>query len=140
VKHPYQIEAVNRRPVGPDLADGGVIGFGEPLSRVEDVDGNVEMEGYAGFGKMGPLRHRLEVVHRLGALDLDESREFPSGGDHQIRIERARANLDGRGLLVADVDGDLRLLFLVFRLKESDEAIVLELLANGPNEDWRHWR
>jgi hypothetical protein len=85
---------------------------------------------------MGPLRHGLEVVYRLGALDLDESREFPSGGNHQIGIERPRTNLDRRHLLVADVDGDLHLLFLVFRLKESNEAIVLELLANGPNEYW----
>src|SRR5688572_29796752 len=83
-----------------------------------------------------PLRHRLELVHRFRRLDLDNSQKATTlFGRLQDEVRKPwRRTAHRRGLLVAGVDGDFEL-SLVFRLKEANDAVVLELLADGPHED-----
>jgi len=97
------------------------------------------MERGAQLRKRRPLRHRLEVVHRLGGLDFDSAEELaPAVGRLQdkIRVPRQlrRPHQHRDRLIVARIDGDLEF-SLVFRLKQANDAVVLELLPNGPHED-----
>ena len=134
VEHPHEIEAVDSRPIGPDFADVRVVGFAQPPRRVIDGHRDVEMERHAGFGEVHPLRHRLEVVDRFAALDLDEPGQFLAAGQHEIGKQGQGANLDRSDLLIADIDGHVELP-LVFRLEVPNQAIVFELFANGPDKD-----
>src|SRR5262245_7479966 len=86
---------------------------------------------------MHPLRHRLEVVHRFAALDFDESREPLPFHQHEIGKKRVRADLHRRDAFFADVGQRLEL-SLVFALKMPNQAVVLELFADGSYENWRH--
>src|SRR5262249_48334521 len=86
-----------------------------------------------------PLRHRLEVVDRLGRLDLDDADQLPPALlQDQIGIPGRRAAAHRRRLLVAGVDCDVEL-SLVLRLEQANDPIVLELLAHGPHEDWAQY-
>ena len=89
-------------------------------------------------GERRPLRHRLQVVHRLGRLYLDDAQQ-PSATlvlKDEIGIPRRRST-HRRALLIAGVDGDVEL-SLIFRLQQADDAVVLELLPDWPDEDWAH--
>jgi CheY-like chemotaxis protein len=89
-------------------------------------------------GERRPLRHRLEVVDRLGGLYLNDAQQLPSPFALQDEIGKPRRrSTDRRGLLIAGVDGDVEL-SLIFRLKQADDAVVLELLPDWPDEDWAH--
>jgi hypothetical protein len=54
--------------------------------------------------------------------------------EDEVRVPRRRPDGDRCRLLVAGIDGDFEF-SLVFRLKQANYAIVLDLLANGPHED-----
>ena len=70
--HADEIEPFGQRPIRPDLGDAGLMGLAQPARGVVGRDRYIEMEGHAGAGEMNPLGHRLEVVHRLPAFDLDQ--------------------------------------------------------------------
>jgi hypothetical protein len=86
---------------------------------------------------MRPLGHRLEVIDRFGALDLDDASQLLVAREHEIGKERQRSELDRGGLIFAEVERHLELP-LVLLLEMPDEAIVLELLSNGPDKDGGH--
>jgi len=88
-------------------------------------------------GECLPLRHRLEVIDRLGGLDLDHAHKLAGtlrGQQYQVRVPRRLGRPNGRRLLVPRINGDFEL-SLVLRLEQADNPIVLELLAHGPHED-----
>jgi CheY-like chemotaxis protein len=89
-------------------------------------------------GKRRPLRHRLEVINRLGCLYFNDAQQPSStlAMQDEIRVPRLRSP-DRRGLFTAGVNGDVEL-SLIFRLKQADDAVVLELLPDRPDEDWAH--
>ena len=95
------------------------------------------MECNAQLGEGRPLRHRLQIVQRLGGLHLDDPGQSlapPAGVQHQIRIPGGRGGPDRRRALVTRIDGNVALP-LVLRLEQANYPIVLELLAHGPHED-----
>ena len=57
--------------------------------------------------------------------------------EHEIREHREFADADRRVLFRPGIDDDLVLPF-VSRLQDSDDAVVLELLADRPHEDRAH--
>jgi CheY-like chemotaxis protein len=78
------------------------------------------------------------VVDRLGGFYLNDSQQLPSALVLQDQIGKPRRRSTNRGgLLTAGVDGDVEL-SLIFRLKQADDAVVLELLPDWPDEDWAH--
>jgi len=96
------------------------------------------MKGCSQSGERRPLRHRLEVVDRLGGFYLNDTEQPPSTFALQDEIGKPRRrSADRRGLFIAGVDGDVEL-SLIFRLKQADDAVVLELLPDWPDEDWAH--
>ena len=78
------------------------------------------------------------MIDRLGRFDFDDPKDSAPAValQHQVRIPRRRP-ADRRGLLIAGVDRDVEL-SLIFRLKQADDAVVLELLPDWPDEDWAH--
>jgi hypothetical protein len=78
------------------------------------------------------------MIDGLRRLDFDNAKQFPAALgrlQHEVRKPRRRAIPHGHRLLVAGVDGHLEL-SLVLRLEQANDPIVLELLADGPHEDW----
>ena len=87
-----------------------------------------------------PLGHGLEMIDRFGGFDLDRP--------HQLvpaivrREDQVRKNLDlsdpyGYGLIFADVHDDI-VTALEFGLEQTNDAIVLQLLANRANQNRAH--
>lgn len=90
---------------------------------------------------MRPLGHRLQVVDRLRRLHLNGAHELPAAigrGQHEIRKYLNLADADRDRLVFADIDGDL-VTTLQFHLQQPDDAVVFELFADGPHQDWAHF-
>src|SRR4029077_7097120 len=96
------------------------------------------MKRHAQLRERHPLRHRFEMVDRLDRLDLDDAEQLAAALalQHEIRVPRGRSP-HWRRLLVAWVDRDFGF-SLIFRLKQANDAVVLELLSDRPHEDWAH--
>jgi hypothetical protein len=95
------------------------------------------VKGRPQSGERRPLRHRLEVVDRFRGLYLDGAQELSPAIrrlEDQVWIPRRCSHNYRDGLLLTGVDGNFEL-SLVFRLKQANHPIVLQLLANGPHED-----
>ena len=74
-------------------------------------------------------------------LDFDGALKPPAtflAEQHQVGIHRDVADGDRRVLLRSRIDGDLEFP-LVARLQDSNDTIVLELLADRAHEDRAHW-
>ena len=85
-----------------------------------------------------PLRHRFEVVDRLNRFDLDDAKQLLAAVALQHEVGKPRVRpADAGGLLVPRIDRDFEFPF-IFRLKQADDAVVLELLPDWPDEDWAH--
>jgi hypothetical protein len=98
------------------------------------------MERRAGSSQMRPLRHGLEMVDRLGCLDLDGSRQLVCtvrGCKYKIGEDLHLSDSNGDGLRFADVCHHLTLALQAHQ-EEPDDAVVLELLAHGADEDGAH--
>ena len=78
------------------------------------------------------------MIDRLDRLDLDDAKQLAAALalQHEIGVPRRRSPY-WRRLLVARVDRDFEF-SLIFRLKQANDAVVLELLSDRPHEDWAH--
>ena len=125
----------------PDLGNVDLVLRREPPGNLHRPGRYVEVERRSGPAEVGPLSHGFEVIDRLGRLDLDRSHQpvRPIGRrKHEIRKDLHRPDFDRYGLRFADV-GYYLALALQAHLEESDDAVVLELLAHGADEDGAHW-
>jgi len=133
--HQREPELVPQRHVGPELRDAYLVLLAEPPRDIYRLLRNIELEGHGRPAHVSPLGHGLEVVDRLPRLDLDDALD-PSGRrgrlQHQVGIEGGGTDLDRHVPLVTDVDLDLVTL-LPLGLEQPDDAVVLELLAHGPD-------
>ncbi len=98
------------------------------------------MEGSSGASEMRPLRHRLEVIDRFGGFNLYRSHQLVTAvcrGEHKIRKNLHLTDFHWHRLLFADVR-DHVVTTLESYLQESNDAVVLQLLANRANEYRAH--
>jgi len=129
---------VGDRVIAPDFRDGHCVLDAE-ASR--DVDGgcrDVQMKRGANPAEMRPLRHRFEMVDRLGGFHFDDAFEalaFPRRREHQVRKHLPRADANASGLFFPHVRRHI-VLTLELRLKKADDPVVLELLTDRPNQNW----
>lgn len=96
------------------------------------------MERRAGAAEVGPLRHGLEMVNRLGGLDLDSPQQLVppvARRQDEVRKNLDLPDLDRNGLAVADIGNDL-LPLLEADLEQPDDPIMLELLADRAHQYW----
>src|SRR5687767_6655971 len=87
-----------------------------------------------------PLGQGLEIVDRFDGLDLDDSHHLAAPvlrHEHDIGIDGTDAGADGTILLGTGVDTDIETTSK-FGLQKPDDAVVLELLADRPDEDGAH--
>ena len=114
----------------------------EAAGRVERIRRHVEMKDAPQAAERPPFRHRFERVHRLAGLDLDRAVQ-PTAAlqavEHEIGVHGVVADADRRILFRPRIDDDLVVLALVARLQDSNDTIVLELLADRAHEDRAHW-
>jgi hypothetical protein len=86
------------------------------------------------------LGERFEVVDRFDGLDLDDSHD-PSPPvlrqQHDIRVEDGSGGVYGAVLLGAGIDADVEATAKL-DLQKANNAVVLELLADRPDEDGAH--
>jgi hypothetical protein len=132
---------ITQRVEAPDLGNVDLVLRGQPSGHLDRSGWDIQMERRAGSSQVGPLRHGLEMVHRLGCLDLDGSRQLVrsiSGCKYKIREDLHLSDSNGHGLRVANVCHHLALALQAHQ-EEPDDAIVLELLAHGADEDGAHW-
>ena len=124
----------------PEFGDVHLVLGRESPRDVDTANRDVQMKGYACPSEMRPLRHRFEMVDRLCGLNLHSAFELVplvGGGEDQVRIYLDWTNLDRDRLVVADVDHDV-VPTLQACLEQTNHAIVLELLAHGPDEYRAH--
>jgi len=78
------------------------------------------------------------VIDRFGGFYLNDTKQFPPALAVEDEVGKPRRRpTNGRRLFIAGVDGDVEL-SLILRLKQADDAVVLELLPDWPDEDWAH--
>jgi hypothetical protein len=81
------------------------------------------------------------VVDRFGGFNLDRPHQLLTSIDrreHQIWKDLHLSDPDGNRLILADIGHDV-MLALEFGLQKPDDTVVLELLADGPYQDWTHF-
>ena len=128
---PYRVKA-------PHLCNVDLIFRSQPSGDVHGPGRHIEVEGGAGAPEMSPLRHGLEVVDRFCRLDLDSTQQpvpAVTRCQHQVRKDLDLSNLHGSGLTVADIGGNLQPLFET-DLKQPDDPVMLELLADRAHQYW----
>src|SRR5712691_3783638 len=78
------------------------------------------------------------MIDRLSRLDFDDAEQLAASlaVQHEIRVPRGRTPYR-RGLFIPQIDRDFEF-SLIFRLKEANDAVVLELLPDRPDENWAH--
>jgi hypothetical protein len=135
--HHREPRLIAERVIGPHFRDGDGVLDAEPASHFDGAGRHVQMEGRSHPAEVGPLRHRLEVVHGFAGLDFDDALEPVSlvlRGEHQIGEHLAGSDLHTGGLIVRNIDGDF-VLPLQLRLQKPDDAIVFELLSDRPDQN-----
>ena len=123
-----------------DLGNGNLVIAAQPTRNIDRRRRHVQMERGAQFCQPRPLGHGFEIVHRLSCFDLDHALQpSPPVGrqeDHVWIVCRGAAP-DGGILLLTRIDAYL-VAAAKTGLQQADNAIVLELLADGPHKDWTH--
>jgi hypothetical protein len=77
------------------------------------------------------------MIHRLARFDFDHGLEFPAtigGQKHEIRKQMGRTGANRHVLLGARVHTGV-VLTTEFGMEQADQAVVLQLLANWPNQN-----
>ena len=98
------------------------------------------MEGYPSPTQVRPLGHRLEMVDGFSGFDLDRTQKLMSliwRGEYEIRKDLHGPNSYWYRLLLPHVDRHIRAT-LQSNLKQTDDAVVFELLPNGAHQDRTH--
>lgn len=138
--HHGKSERVADGVIAPDLVEADLVRNAQPLSDICRPRRHVQIKPGPYLAEVSPLRHRLEVVDRLAGLDFDDAFE-PSGPswsrDHEVRAHHHAGHLDGRRLVVADVDGHVEPP-TPSRRQGLNHAVVLKLLAYGAQENRTH--
>ena len=137
-----ETDLIADRVIAPDLVHVKLILFAQAPRDVDHASWHVQMKRRAQLAEVRPLRERLQMVDRLARFNLDHSLKpvsaFLRREDH-VGIYRRNARPDGRVLFVSGIDAHV-VLATPFRLKQADYAVVLELLAHRPHQDWAQRR
>ena len=127
--------------IAPDFGDVHAVLNRQPPGDIDAACRYIEVKRGARPAEVCPLRHRFEVIDRFGGFYLDRAHQLFASIDrrqHQVRENLDLPDAHRDGLVLADV-GDHVVLALQFGLQEPDDTVVLELLADGPHQDWTHF-
>jgi hypothetical protein len=139
--HEREASLVADRVIAPNLGDVHAVLHRQPPRDVDAAGRYIEVEGGPGPSEVRPLSHRFEVIDRFGRLNLDRTHQSFTSIDrceHEIRKNLDLPDAHGNRLVLANVGHDV-VLALEFCLQEPDDTVVLELLADGPYQNWTHF-
>jgi hypothetical protein len=131
---------IANRVVAPDFGHVDLVLGGKPTCDVYRSGGDIKVKRRTRASKMRPLRHGFEVIDGLGGFDLNRSHQLMasvSRRQHEIGKNLHLADSHGDRLLFANVRDDV-VTTLESNLQESNDAVVLQLLANRANEYRAH--
>ena len=99
-----------------DLGDGNLVIVAQSPGDIDRVHRHVQVERHPQLSQMRPLRHRLQVVHRLAGFDFDDPNDLLAllveRVDNRVGILFSAAHADRRILLGARIDAHLHLALL----------------------------
>ena len=126
--------------ITPDLGDVHLVLSRQATCDVDRSRRHVQMKGRARPAEMRPLRHCLQMIDGFRRFDLDRSHQLVSAigrGQHEIRKNLDLPDSHRSRLVFADIG---RHVIAAFEsdLQQSDDAIVLQLLANRANQYRAH--
>jgi len=133
---------VPERVVTPDFVDVDLVVLAQSAGHLDHRRRHVQVKRRPHAREVRPLSERLEVVHRLTCFYLDDNLEASAPLlrlEHEIRVQRRRSIADGRVLFGTGVDANVEFA-TAFRLKQANNAVVLELFADRPHQDRTHQR
>jgi hypothetical protein len=122
-----------------DLGDGDVEIRAEAFGDVGHGGRDVEVKRRPEPRERHPLSQGFEVVHRFDRLDLDDCLDLAPllrGEDH-VGIDGGGAGAYRGVLLGSRVDSRIETTAKLC-MEEADDAVVLQLLADRPDEDGAH--
>ncbi len=138
--HHRKADLIDGRVIRPNLSRDHVMLGAQTPRRIEGIRRHVQKESRTQPAEGAPLGHRLEGVDGFGCFDLDCGLEFSPAllaVEQKIGIHGDLADANRCVLLRPWVDGHLELA-LVASLQDSNNTIVLELLADRAHEDRAH--
>jgi hypothetical protein len=138
--HHGEASLIANRVIAPDLGDVHLVFSRETAGDINRSRRHVQMKGRSRSTEVRPLRHRLEMIHRFCGFDLYRSHQLVSAvgrGEHEIRKNLNLPDAYRRRLVFSDIGRHVMTAF-ESDLQQSDDAIVLQLLANRANQYRAH--
>src|SRR6185436_19909672 len=126
--------------IAPNLGDLDLIVLGQATSDVDHSGGYIKVERRSKLPEVRPLRERFQMVHRFGRLDLDHGLQPLSTLErrqHKVGKKRGAAGAHWSILLSSGVHSGV-VFTPALGVQQSDDTVVLELLADGPDQDRAH--
>lgn len=119
----------------PDLSDPDRMVGAQATGRVDASRGHVQLEGHMQPPQGHPLGQGFQMIDRLRRLDLDHPEEL-SAALGRLKDKVGKNGRVSRGhrdrLYGARIDARFEF-SLELRLQQTDDPVVLELLADGPH-------
>jgi hypothetical protein len=126
--------------VAPDLTNVNLVILAKPARNIHHARRYIKIKCRSKLREMSPLREGLQMVDRLTGFDLDDRLDsFATllGVEHQVGVERRRTTANRGVLLGSRVDIHV-VPAPALGLQQTDDTIVLELLADWPDQDGAH--
>ena len=126
--------------IGYDLGDRNLVVRAQSPRHIHGDRRHIQVKRCAQFRKPRPLGQRFEMVDRLPRLHFDNALKLAAsigGHQHDIRIHGRRTAPDDCVLFLTGIDSNLKSSSKT-GLQQADDAIVFELLADGPHQNRTH--
>jgi hypothetical protein len=126
--------------VAPQFCEQHLVISGHPPGDVDRARRDIQVKRHLEAAQACPLRHRLEVVHRLNRLHFGYGKHlapFVAGIQNRVRVNGAQASAYRSVLLEPGVDAHLKPA-AVSGGQQPDNAVMLELLAHRPDQNRTH--
>ena len=135
-----EADLIDRRVIRPDLGNGHLMFGTQASNRIHRIGWHVEHERRPQPAKRTPLSHCFQRVDRFAGFDFDRSLQpAPAilAEKDDVGVHRQFAHTDGGILLGARINHHV-VFAAIASLQKTNNAIVLELLANRAREDRAH--
>ena len=138
--HERKADIVAHAMEAPDFADRNLVVFAQAACHIDHRRRNVEMKIGAHSRELSPFSERFKMIDRFASFDLDDRLQSTAaieGVQDQVGKNDGSARAHGDVLLGSRVDPGL-ILPPVLRLQQTNNAVVLELLADWPDQNRAH--
>ena len=138
--HERETHLVADGVIAPDFGDLDLVVFCEPTGDVDHSGRHIKVKRCPQFPEMRPLSECFQMVDRFGGFDLDHCLKPLSALErrqNKVGKKRGAPRADRRVLLSSRVHARV-VLAPALGVQQSDDTVVLELFADGPDQDRAH--